>query len=440
MNPAVIKAFENTSMSEVIKNQKISDPEKIAKAALVSNGRGKLVPIVLEKMALFQKEKWAVKLAVKFDKKYKKYKNFLSQNLQTDCEKTLGLFKGAIEKKAAEERDKQLNKHQDPSIGIRPFYEYPKEWSTIAQLKEQLKNPERLEALVEGLKRRTENLDQHLIDMPHQASKAYPDLCPHSCPFDFNRAGKDIDGLFINVSHVKIPNSQSYLLGCCPKTLKDARNSFDVILKENVKVLISVHQPSEIIPTGAFWAKEVLEPISNPKPLLEPKLRDGWAIRDTEKDETLATAQSEIKNNPSPVAHIIKKHLVAQRGNETRDIYVLHYKGWHDHWLPPVPSLMNDLLDQKDSFCSSIETPLWINCKAGFGRTGTVALLDLCRCEIREQMKKGCKLEEVSINIPLLLYRLRQERAGLLSNSKNFVNVYRCVVAFAESLKNKMAV
>jgi len=440
MTIEAIKAFSNTPVGKIIKKEKITEGEKIPKVLLQSEEREKLIPIFLQKIAQFPKEKWAFDVARKFHEKFLEHGKDLPGKLKLEIRNTLEIFNGAITHKTISFLVKRDNEKTcskltpSPLIGIRPFHDFPLEWCTLAELKTKLKDPDALDALFMKLTLREKVLDQRLINTPREAAKAKKELCPYSYPYDFNRAGKDIKGLFINASFAEIGGRQSYLLGTCPKTIEDAQNTFDVILKEGVRVLISLHQSKEIGPTGDFWAEKVLSKLT---------LRDGWKIHNLEKDSSLdgtkafAKKLNEEKKNPSDDPQIIERHLLAERQGEKREIVHLHYKDWHDCLAAPIPLLMNTLLDRKDEISPSKEIPIWINCKAGIGRTGAIALLDLSRREVKEQLKAGTKLEEVSINIPALLYRLRQERASALSNPKSFLHVYQCMVDFMESLQSK---
>ena len=427
LNYLVLRSFSGTLFEEFIKKEKIFSGERMPKFLLRSAEREKYIPSFLQKLTECQKEEWAIQLAVKFDERYQECKQDLSQKVRQICEKTLAIFEATIGQNRRDierlARNKELATKADFRIGMRPFFDFSGEWRTLAQIVEQLKDPKRMEALFKKIDERTQILDRTLLATPHLAADSRPKLCPFSFPYDFNRAGGDTEGLFINASHVKIRDRQSYILGSCPQTIEDAQNTFDVILKEGVKVIISLHQPEEIGPTGVFWDQEVLSKL---------KLQDGWAIAKAEQDKRIDSGKSDE-------LQIIQKHLVVTKlDKQTRHIVVLHYKGWHDQNEPPNLRLVSELLDRKDDLSPSIETPLWINCKCGVGRTGVMALLDLCRCEIREQLKRKVKLEEVLLNIPMLLYSLRQQRACLLRNHpENFIDVYQCVVDFAESLKNK---
>jgi len=389
-----IKAFENTPVAEIIKNEHIAEDSEIPKRVLKSEKRETYVPEVLKKLTQFQKEEWAIQLAIEFKRKYPKYGKGLSQDLQKDCEKILALFKDTIAEKAAEKPK------------VQPCDDFAGEWRTIAALKKQLESPENIVKLFLKVKHCTEVFEQKQT----AASK------------NFDKTDKEIDPHSIGVSLFKLENRESYLLGGCPKTIEEAQNTFDVILKEGAPVLISLHQPHEIKNKLSFWANNVLSKL---------KLRNGWKIENmTEKE----LANTEKKENEDSKFQIVESTLLATRNGEKRTLHHFHYIGWENHELVPRLDLMNSLLDQSDKLSPSCEKPIWINCKGGVGRTGTVALARACRCAIQEQLKQGTKFEDVKINIPLLLYHLREKRAGLLSVAENFVNVYKAAVDYADTL------
>jgi|GEM_PF-2790457 len=478
MNIEAIKAFANTELKPII--EKASEDKKVPKLLLKlpSTEREKLIPLFLEALSQNKAQKWAITMVTKFNKKYQECG--LSKELQEKCAKTMTIFdteissakvaKAAKKAKKAQQKLSFLQRVNEMSLMTSTsssstalstttapttaapvaLNKFPEGWVSLAELPKKLENREELETLFHQVKFRTQNVDPNLINKPRHAAQAHKDICNYCGPYDFNRAGKDIDGLFINASLAKIDDRQSYILGICPRSIKAAQDTFDVILKEGTTVLISLHQPHEVEITGAFWENDVLK-LKNPDGTPGFTLRDGWSIEkvseetvqakkmqktitETEMKEEQKTPTEEKENDDSKF-QIIESKLIARKGKEERTIYHLLYKGWEDHHAAPIALLMNDLLDRKDTRSPSKEAPIWINCHAGAGRTGTVALLDLCRREIKEQLQQGIKLDEIKINPAELLYRIRQERPKQLARAEGFVNVYQCLAEFVASLK-----
>jgi hypothetical protein len=222
-------------------------------------------------------------------------------------------------------------------------------------------------------------------------------------------------------SLVSIPGHRPYILVGCPTTLEDLGVYFQDIISTGCTLMISLHQPHEVKNVGAFWKKEVLAKVS---------LRDGWSLEvdeakmgviqesacvpDAILDCSLQEKEALAANSVMPLhpfyPRIVRREIIAKKGQEVRTIIHLHFENWCDGTPCPNESLLFALLNLKDELKISPDAPLAINCKAGVGRTGVVVLFDMVRTEVLQQKRSGKRKKEIFLDIPQSLYKLRRSQ------------------------------
>ena len=241
-------------------------------------------------------------------------------------------------------------------------------------------------------------------------------------PFDKNYLGKGND-LFYNASYAQFPE-QSLILSTLPITINDVGNYFEAALSHKTKVFVSLHEPDEL-PRGVrqleFWKNETLSQVV---------LRSGGTIRNV-GDPILLYHGKQGRKRPSM---LVESKVELSDG---RKVVHLHYDGWKDGSEMPDEDLVQKLIDRMQLLSPERKIPVAINCKGGVGRTGTMALCYLIQRIIQTRLEQGVALEQITINIPELLYALRGERAGLISHPEQFVQAYSVTANFVERLLTK---
>jgi protein tyrosine phosphatase len=228
----------------------------------------------------------------------------------------------------------------------------------------------------------------------------------HNSPFDFNRLGRELPGVFLDASEVQT-SVQTYLLSGLPRTLKTAQDYWDQIIVKGSRVVVSLHETGEAKSRcHDFWKEDRIK---------EMTFRDGWTLRVTEPPV-------EDKGQGSG-PKIIETTYEASREGEKRTITHLHYDGWVDRSAIPDEDLFSTLVRRIKGLSSDREAPIAINCHGGIGRTGTLAVCyDLFK-ESEQQLATGTTPDKVFVNVPERLYALRKQRASLIGQPTQFSQI-----------------
>ncbi len=240
-------------------------------------------------------------------------------------------------------------------------------------------------------------------------------------PFDKNRAGRNFKGLYINASDVRLKR-QHFVLAGCPKTDRDVRNYFEAALDQNVAVFVSALKSNEAkTRINNFWKADNVSRV---------KLRNGATIKNISSRVIRKIEDSKKKIVPQ----IIETTLVT---SNRKTITHLHYEGWRDKRGMPCKELFSDLLDRIYELSPNPKSPVAINCRGGVGRTGTVAVSLYLRREVDAQLLAGKKLDEISVNIPELIYAFRNQRKSIVGLPVQFTQIYSVLNDYYERLKAK---
>lgn len=238
-------------------------------------------------------------------------------------------------------------------------------------------------------------------------------------PFDKNRAGRKIKGLYVNASDVRMKR-QNYVLASLPRTHHEVRDYFEAALAQDVQVFVSALCSTEAKSRcNNFWKNDVLKKIT---------LRDG----------------SKITHGKSQVLHILensRKKLVPQIIESTlytsdeRKITHLHYEGWQDKHGMPCEELLANLLDRIYELSPDPKVPVAINCRGGAGRTGTVAVSLYLRREVDAQLAQGKDIDDIQVNIPEVIYSFRFHRKSIVGSPEQLAQIYSVLGNYYERLR-----
>jgi protein tyrosine phosphatase len=255
-------------------------------------------------------------------------------------------------------------------------------------------------------------------------------------------------------SDVNVKEHHGYFLCCCPTSLQTLQVFFTHILEKEISLVIALNQPDEIAPFPPYWDSLILK---------DQTFANGWKIEPEslmtthlEQDtvgsdlETFEDENYDLRLPPhclhstrfatTPLeaqSKIVKRIFVAKRGDEVRNITHLHITRWADGTYIPDEKLLFLLLSFKDLVHVSVDKPIAIHCKAGLGRTGVVTLFDIVRSVILKQFRAGKPKEEISVDIFLLLFQLRQQRGRIVPTASHFAQVCEHTAHFINSLSDE---
>lgn len=121
--------------------------------------------------------------------------------------------------------------------------------------------------------------------------------------------------------------------------------------------------------------------------------------------------------------------LTSPDGSE-RTITHYHYENWPDHGAPNIVHF-NKLLDAIDN--TPTEGPLFVQCSAGIGRSGTVIAAHKLRTEAKKQLAVGTLPDDVSVDPDKLVIDMRKERLGMVQVKEQLITIYRSLADFTSS-------
>lgn len=303
---------------------------------------------------------------------------------------------------------------------------YPKEECSVKELKSQSKKLTdkkcaKAKSIIERIKRDVKNdpFTKALRKATPGRVKAKGAANKHIATYEFNRTGKDT-GVFLNWSDVHT-KYQNFRLGACPRSTKEAQALFSTVLKDNVRVMVSLHEKDEIKDRcNDFWKNRRLKSMSI----------DGWKITG-KKEKILGTETSKTGRT----SKIIETTLVAKKGSKSKSFTHLHFDGWKDGSHVSSEKLFKKLLDRMQALSPSPKTPIAINCRAGVGRTGTTAVAFYLRRYIDAKFQEKKKPNHLHVNIPETIYHFRAQRFGIGGHARNFALLHSITGAYYKKCK-----
>lgn len=130
------------------------------------------------------------------------------------------------------------------------------------------------------------------------------------------------------------------------------------------------------------------------------------------------------------------KQFSLSRGSETRTIRQYHFLAWPDHGVPSSPLPLLHMiqavetyhtqrvqeLQQNSGTDNPPRSPILVHCSAGIGRTGAFIIIHTALKKLREESKTFN-----DINMKELVSRIRQQRAGCLTQSSQYLFCFDAV-------------
>jgi protein tyrosine phosphatase len=418
-----------------------------------SKDREKLIPIYLKVIDLQIKTaknpKNFVRLLQKFEAEFSKGKELSKDvaKIAQECLKThadkidakkkkKSLADSSFERKKQKIEKKELGLDGSKQIDCGKFPDATCKLSALGSIKEK-----EIKKFLEEIKKRRKEKDLSLVSKSKNDAKKAENKkrVKGTFPWDENRSGKEIPGLFVNASDVILPGFQNFIFAGCPTDKAHMGDYYDVLLRKGVQIIVTVNKEGERGDTPAFWTQKELNKV---------KLREGGKIA--------LVSQKEIARSDKPVftkyvdpsemspeelaawVPRVQESVIGVAKDEKSHLFThLYYDNWHDHQAPPCLKTLYVLVDRIDELTKSRETPIAINCHGGVGRTGVVGAILYGRRKIDAELAKGKKLDDIEINIPELVYDLCKQRQGMVSHGSQLIAVYASLASYYESLKAK---
>lgn len=123
------------------------------------------------------------------------------------------------------------------------------------------------------------------------------------------------------------------------------------------------------------------------------------------------------------------------KNHEIRFFQQLHYINWPDLGRPD-PHLLERLISLSIQLNPERDTPLFVHCAAGLGRSGTFATAHSLSKEIWDAHGRFDE-KTTSINIPEKLIFLRMQRPSLVSTSGQYESIYHAVHLFIKGMQQE---
>jgi len=253
-------------------------------------------------------------------------------------------------------------------------------------------------------------------------------------PYDHNLLGQDlVPPRFINGNRVETENGVYFLAGC-PKSYEAAGWYWEEIIKNGVKVVVSLHDETEGGDrANKFWTQEQLDKMAFPEGI-EIKVLSSRVLDERPQVEVTS------KNGKTKTvdAKIVETILEITNGEKKEEKRHLHYAGWPDRCSIPSEDLFKTLVDRIEAFSPDKESPIAINCLGGVGRTGSTAITIDERRKIRKWLAQGDSLEALTTNLAEAIFNFRRQRTHVLGNETQVPQVLLSLGKFAVAEKERL--
>lgn len=220
-------------------------------------------------------------------------------------------------------------------------------------------------------------------------------------------------------SHVA-SSAQWYIISESPR--KETLKAFwNTILDNDVRLIVTLVSPLEEGKDhlSPFWQSENV-----------PFSLGDWHI------EMVGEGLVE-KSQKEPKQQLISRLFKAQnsKNKETRCFQQLHYINWPDLGRPD-PQLLERLISLSIQLNPDRDSPLFVHCAAGLGRSGTFVTAHALSKEIWDAHDRF-DYKKTSINISEKLVFLRMQRPSLVSTSGQYESIYHTVDLFIKGMQQE---
>ncbi len=288
---------------------------------------------------------------------------------------------------------------------------------TFFQLQELLESDERLTPcgkLFTLLKEESNKIKKsklHAGLSTHRTKNRYT----NNHPFDENRVIFDKESSYVNASYIAL--EQLYIAAQGP--LKNTRADFwNALCATGAKTLVTIVMPFEKLQEkcDAFWDDNIF-----------PLQVGDFEIQKQTEDEPITSCLD-------PKERIVLRHFLIYnlKTKEQRSFVQYHYENWPDFGVSSDISLFCQLLKLLSKEESSNLSPMWVNCSAGLGRTGTFIACHSEYKRLKDLQKSGCCQNSYSLNVVKKILSMRLQRYDLLQSPEQLEFFIRVVLKLCE--------
>jgi len=241
-----------------------------------------------------------------------------------------------------------------------------------------------------------------------KASNVVKNRHPYFLPFDETRTCRDIEDFYVSASDV-YANGQYYIL-CQAPTLLTLEDFWFTLISKESPLIVTLVMPEEngrekCLP---FWEEGLL-----------PQTTHGWLVERVGGDEIVANFET---------GRIVRRFFFCSQSSSgsSKIITQLHYENWPDNKAPDLHIILR-LLAEMDTCGLPKERPITIHCSAGIGRTGTLVAIHALRKKIEEARKEGFAMENLTLNIPEEILKIRAQRGRLVASPSQLGSIYQAL-------------
>lgn len=249
---------------------------------------------------------------------------------------------------------------------------------------------------------------QHAGHLSHVKKNRYGNNHPN----DENRVIFDEEGSYLNASYVVFPE-QLYVAAQGPME-NTCEDFWHAICVSQAKSLVTIVMPfeKEKEKCYAFWDQSIF-----------PLKVGSFEIRVVGEEELM-------KSSLDPKERIMRRTflIVNEITSEEWTFTQNHYENWPDFGVSSDISLFSYLLNS----LSHSEMPIWVNCSAGLGRTGTFIACHSEYLRIRALQKTGFCRNSYILNLVKKILFMRLQRYDLVQSPEQLKFFIQVVLKLCE--------
>ena len=260
---------------------------------------------------------------------------------------------------------------------------------------------------------------------------------PLTLPYQYNAVpiSKDHKSMdinvnnYINASYITAPFGKTFIAAENP--LPETVNNFwRLLFNHKISLIVCIsYTLSESNNTFVkYWPEDEKKPI---------EFKDGSNAYNIHLIEELNAYQAGLARNMNFGNCIRRKFNITPKDNDKQVLLsITHYNlnCWEDKSLPVQSmgfDLIEDLIGVVDDEFKQTNTPVFVHCSDGIGRTGTfIALYNIIKCL---SVEKKNEIKEPVYNVFNVVRKLREERYGMVSDA----NLYKYIYDFCRTWLKK---
>lgn len=227
-----------------------------------------------------------------------------------------------------------------------------------------------------------------------------------------------LPGAYLNASLVPpLPDSQnrvSYIASQAPLPAT-FDTFFQHLYDQRTRVLVNLTPIEEngILKSDRYWPLETTAPLYTPG--------GQWTVTLLSSQSASEAFSKEVYGSASGLADVTVRNMrISTNGPDAKqhEFTQLHFTGWPDHGVLP-PQAFFGLLEAIRALQETKETPVWVHCSAGIGRSGTVIGALLAQMQPSLHMSQRTALEQAAY----VTAYMRKYRPGSVQSASQLLSM-----------------